>query len=151
MLELGAGCGLLSILAGRNGASKVVATDLDTTQLEVNIKQNISNTTEGHLTMVKCLSWGDAKQAKALDFQPDLIIGSEILYLFNLHDDLLVTLDALSSDSTKVLMSFKKRNLGEEGFLDKARARQWNVEFVKLSDLHRDFQTGDYIVFWMTR
>lgn len=53
----------------------------------------------------------------------DLVLGSEILYLPQLHKSLVRTLDALchlpgSGRTTTVLMVYKQRGLGEERFFD---------------------------------
>ncbi|TPX34469.1 hypothetical protein SmJEL517_g02886 [Synchytrium microbalum] len=153
-VELGAGCGLLSLLSLAKGAKTVVATDLPEhlDHIQLNVTENVKDSDHLSRIHVQSLAWGDAASGAALKVtQPDLIVASEILYLEDLHADLLRTLNALSTHSTRVLMSYKNRNMGEEKFFTRAKALRWNIEMVEARSLHKEFQTGEYRVFYMTR
>jgi predicted nicotinamide N-methyase len=102
VVELGAGCGLVSVALIHAGAARVVATDLpaNTKLLRNNVSRNApSGKDEGHAWDVKALSWGkDANEA--LDNEPfDLVIATDCMYVAESACLLADTLEALVGES----------------------------------------------------
>ena len=105
VVELGAGCGLVSVALIHAGAARVVATDLpaNTKLLRNNVSRNApSGKHEGHAWDVKALSWGkDAKTA--LENEPfDLVIATDCMYVLESACLLADTLEALVGDGARV-------------------------------------------------
>jgi predicted nicotinamide N-methyase len=105
VVELGAGCGLVSVALIHAGAARVVATDLpaNTKLLRNNVFKNApSGKHEGHAWDVKALSWGkDANEA--LENEPfDLVIATDCMYVLESACLLADTLEALVGDSERV-------------------------------------------------
>ncbi|RUS18275.1 hypothetical protein BC937DRAFT_88965 [Endogone sp. FLAS-F59071] len=148
-IELGSGSGLVGIAAWLAGA-KVVVTELPGKQLEhlkMNVERNLARIlkpfadgegnsdsepassvpnalTQENITIYP-LDWNDPPTVLQRLVSPpyDLVLGSEILYLPQLHKNLVRTLDALchlpgSGRITTVLMVYKQRGLGEERFFE---------------------------------
>lgn len=81
----------------------------------------------------------------------DLITGADVLYMTELHNAFLDTLCELSAAHTLTFLAYKKRCIGEESFPEKAIARGFAVEVVPVSQLHEEYQTGDYVVLRLER
>ncbi|XP_020792261.1 LOW QUALITY PROTEIN: protein N-lysine methyltransferase METTL21A [Boleophthalmus pectinirostris] len=121
-IELGAGTGLVGIVAALLGA-KVTITDrlpaLDS--LSTNVKSNLPPDIS-ELATVSELSWGEN-----LDRYPaggfDLVLGADIVYLENTFVPLLKTMEHLCSDTTTVLLSCKIRYERDTAFLDMLKQR----------------------------
>ena len=125
MLELGAGCGLVSICAVASGAQFVVTTDQLTHMAEHNVNANfLPGTTERKRIDVRILRWGnttdiakilslrsglpwkqkDTNSDKDATYAPyDLILGSDCIYNRRHHAHLATTIDALASSDAMVL------------------------------------------------
>ncbi|XP_060922914.1 protein N-lysine methyltransferase METTL21A [Limanda limanda] len=135
VIELGAGTGLVGIVAALLGA-EVTVTDrapaLDL--LSSNVKSNLPPGCEGSATVSE-LTWGQGLER----FPPggfDLVLGADIVYLEDTFVPLLETLEHLSSDATAVLLACKIRYERDTRFLDLLRQR-FLVEEV-LYDQQRD-------------
>lgn len=105
VVELGAGCGLVSVALLHAGAARVVATDLpaNTKLLRANVFSNApSGKDEGHAWDVKALSWGkDANEA--LGDEPfDLVVSTDCMYVAESACLLADTLEALVGDRARV-------------------------------------------------
>jgi hypothetical protein len=99
VLELGAGCGLVSIVAAALGARRVVITDLECARR--NIEQNIEQ--NSHL-------WSSGKTPCDIEFQPldwlasqidmheciDIVVGADIGFDISLHDPINRVLSAVN-------------------------------------------------------
>ncbi|KAM9820705.1 protein N-lysine methyltransferase METTL21A [Neosynchiropus ocellatus] len=115
-IELGAGTGLVGIVAALLGA-RVTITDrkqaLDL--LALNVKANVPTHLE-RSAVVSELSWGEG-----LDSFPaggfELVLGADIIYLEDTFAQLLQTLDHLCSDTTLVLLACKIRYKRDTNFL----------------------------------
>lgn len=92
MLELGAGCGVCSLLAARHGFKKIYATDVNRDALkfaEANILRNdLSDVIEARFLDV-AVGGRDERFAPGVD----VIVASELLYLDDLHRPLLKFVD----------------------------------------------------------
>ncbi|XP_033472002.1 protein N-lysine methyltransferase METTL21A [Epinephelus lanceolatus] len=136
-IELGAGTGLVGIVAALLGA-KVTITDrapaLDF--LSANVKENLPPDSQGSV-VVSELTWG-----VGLDRYPaggfDLVLGADIVYLENTFVPLLQTLEHLCSDTTVVLLACKIRYKRDTDFLSMMKQRFVieEVYYDKQRDIH---------------
>ncbi|XP_012929981.1 protein N-lysine methyltransferase METTL21A isoform X1 [Heterocephalus glaber] len=115
-VELGAGTGLVSIVAALLGAH-VTVTDRKVA-LEF-LKSNIQANLPPHVqtnTVVKELTWGQNLES----FSPgefDLILGADIIYLEETFTDLLQTLEYLCNDHSVILLACRIRYERDNNFL----------------------------------
>ena len=128
VLELGAGLGLVSIVASCLGAS-VVATDGDEAILPV-LQRNILRNLDSSQTPVdvRQLWWGDAPAARALG-SFDMIIGSDLVYGSDSvvgplarkasFAQLLCTMWLMSDDGTTLVLAYRERKSIERLFFSK--------------------------------
>ena len=134
-LDLGAGTGLLSIVAWLLGAETVVATDIgDAVELLAsNITSNVDRIAAGrdggHAAskppVTAELWWGEGFAAEAgegeraeLNQPFDLVFCSEVIYNADGHGPLLKCLAAVTRPGSVILMSYKFRGLDESSFVD---------------------------------
>lgn len=137
VIELGAGTGLVGIVAAMLGA-KVTITDrqpaLDS--LYTNVKSNLPPAILESATISE-LTWGER-----LDRYPvggfNLVLGADIVYLEDTFIPLLETMEYLSSDTTVVLLSCKIRYERDNTFLNmlKQRFQVEEVYYDKERDIH---------------
>lgn len=130
VVELGSGCGVLSIVAARLGARCVHATDLEQALLLLarNVWLNKASTGQARGcnvdagVTVGCCDWGNASHAERLrdqcpDGRVDVILGSDLIYRQDRATfvALLTTLVKLSSPNTAILFASKFRMNPEDG------------------------------------
>ena len=104
LLELGAGTGLASLVAVRNGAM-AVATELDDALplLIRNIERQCFADGECE---ARALRWGaDATGTATFDF----VVAADCIYEPAVYDDLLRTLSAFSTSATTILLCYEQR------------------------------------------
>jgi len=135
VLELGSGCGLVGIAAGLLGAKEVVLTDLEYSLplMEDNVQRNIKQVRESNCETITCrmCDWFDPtsldtfgfsssskkavvsnvvkEEESSLSLFPDVILIADCVWLEELVDPLLRTLDALAGFGTKVIVSYQRR------------------------------------------
>ncbi|XP_044043308.1 protein N-lysine methyltransferase METTL21A [Siniperca chuatsi] len=136
-IELGAGTGLVGIVAALLGA-KVTITDREPALdfLSANVKANLPPDSQGS-AVVSELSWGEGlERYPAGGF--DLVLGADIVYLEDTFVPLLQTLEHLCSDTTVVLLACKIRYKRDTNFLSmlKQRFRVEEVYYDKQRDIH---------------
>ncbi|XP_051882533.1 protein-lysine methyltransferase METTL21C-like [Pristis pectinata] len=121
VLELGAGTGLLSIVACLLGAY-VTATDLSCTlgNLQSNLMRNTRNRSR-HQPQVKELAWNIDmdKNFPHSDFHYDYILAADVVYHHDYLDDLLATFDYFCQPDTVILWANKLRFKSDYDFLEK--------------------------------
>ena len=111
VLEIGAGAGLLSVLASIHpSVNKVVATDLEhvVSLLERNIMRNLDPLYPQSKVSVKCLDLKQAEDAPDVD----LVLGADVIYddaLSAAVIGLLRQLATTSKSDTRVIFAFEKR------------------------------------------
>lgn len=129
VLELGAGLGLVSIVASCLGASAVVATDGDKAILPVLQRNILRNLDSSHAPVdVRQLWWGDVPAARTLG-SFDMIIGSDLVYGSDSvvgpvareasFAQLLCTMWLLSDDGTALVLAYRERKSIERLFFSK--------------------------------
>ncbi|XP_077872451.1 putative methyltransferase-like protein 21E isoform X3 [Ictidomys tridecemlineatus] len=121
VIEIGAGTGLVSIVASLLGA-RVTATDLP--ELLGNLQYNISCNTKmkcKHLPQVKELSWGVAldRNFPRASSSFDYVLAADVVYAHPFLEDLLLTFDHLCKETTIVLWAMKFRLEKENKFVDR--------------------------------
>jgi predicted nicotinamide N-methyase len=115
VLELGAGCGLVGMLAASPmlGAAQVVITDLDVVVPHIarNLAENVGPWLPADTVMADALAWG--RESEWTDRFPcgsfDVVLLSDCLYHEHLFDPLMSTLMAVADVNTLVLLCQKHR------------------------------------------
>uniref|UniRef100_A0A8D0GJ55 Protein N-lysine methyltransferase METTL21A n=1 Tax=Sphenodon punctatus TaxID=8508 RepID=A0A8D0GJ55_SPHPU len=137
VIELGAGTGLLGIVATLLGAH-VTITDREAALafLESNVQANLPPDLQPK-AVVKELTWGrDLMNFSPGDF--DFILGADIIYLEETFVDLLWTLEHLCSEHTVILLSCRIRYERDQNFLKmlKGQFSVHEVHYDPSSDVH---------------
>ncbi|XP_059183618.1 protein N-lysine methyltransferase METTL21A [Centropristis striata] len=138
VIELGAGTGLVGIVAALLGA-KVTITDREPALdfLSANVQSNLPPDSH-QAVQVSELTWG-----QGLDRYPaggfEVVLGADIVYLEDTFVPLLQTLDHLCSDSSVVLLACKIRYKRDTDFLSMLEQR-----FV-LEEVYYDKQRDIYV------
>ncbi|XP_031669170.1 protein N-lysine methyltransferase METTL21A-like isoform X2 [Oncorhynchus kisutch] len=137
-IELGAGTGLVGIVAALLGAKKVTITDREPALgfLAANVKENIPPDQLGAVEVSE-LTWG-----QGLERYPkggfDIVLGADIVYLEDTFPSLLQTMEHLSSEISVVLLACKIRYERDTNFLSmlKQRFTVHKVHYDKERDIH---------------
>ncbi|XP_074001950.1 protein-lysine methyltransferase METTL21E-like [Numenius arquata] len=121
VIEIGAGTGLVSIVASLLGAL-VTATDLP--ELLGNLQHNVLQNTKlkcKHQPRVKELSWGIdlEKNFPRSSCHFDYILAADVVYHHPFLDELLLTFDHLCKNDTVILWAMKFRLEKENQFVGK--------------------------------
>ncbi|XP_017282359.1 protein N-lysine methyltransferase METTL21A [Kryptolebias marmoratus] len=128
VIELGAGTGLVGIVAAVLGAH-VTITDRQAALdfLSANVEANLSPELRQPVVISE-LTWGEGlERYPAGGF--DLVLGADIVYLEDTFQALIRTLEHLCSDATVVLLACKIRYERDTNFLSLLR-RRFDVEEV---------------------
>lgn len=141
VLELGAGTGLVSMVAAAMGAN-VTATDLKTALplLRENIELNYPKQPGKNMAQlrVKELEWGKLHNFENCFY--DYVFGADIIYLEESFDALIKTLHHFSksnSNLTKIILSQKLRYDRVEKFL-----RKLETVFLTVKLVYQDFDSS---------
>ncbi|XP_054829454.1 protein-lysine methyltransferase METTL21C isoform X2 [Eublepharis macularius] len=121
LIELGAGTGLVSIVASILGAF-VTATDLP--EVLENLEFNITKNTRGmniHKPEVRELTWGEnlSEDFPKRTHHYDFIVATDVVYHHTALDQLLDTISYLCQPGTSLLWANKFRFSTDYDFLDK--------------------------------
>ncbi|XP_023689125.1 EEF1A lysine methyltransferase 3 [Paramormyrops kingsleyae] len=131
VIELGAGTGIVGILAARLGAS-VTLTDLPHAipQLESNVSTNMPQCGWPSATpTVIPLSWGLDHRQFATDW--DLVLGADIVYLSETYTLLLDTLTHLCDGGAALYLSSKmRREHGTPDFFENILPQRFDCQLV---------------------
>ncbi|KAE8580171.1 hypothetical protein XENTR_v10024339 [Xenopus tropicalis] len=135
VIELGAGTGLVGIVAALLGA-QVTITDRDLAMefLRMNVRDNIPKDSL-HRVSVRALNWGKSLE----EFSTyDFILGADIIYLEETFPDLLQTFLHLSSQQSVILLSSRLRYQRDHDFLEmmKLHFTIADVYYDKNTDVH---------------
>ncbi|XP_041056548.1 protein N-lysine methyltransferase METTL21A isoform X1 [Carcharodon carcharias] len=128
VIELGAGTGLVGIVAALLGAD-VTVTDREVALqfLESNLRENIPPDLRTR-ARARELSWGvNLHQYDAGSY--DVVLGADVVYLEETFPALLETLEYLSSEQTMILLSCRIRYERDQNFL-KMLGSRFTVEKV---------------------
>ncbi|XP_077419972.1 uncharacterized protein mettl21ca isoform X2 [Vanacampus margaritifer] len=121
VLEIGAGTGLLSVVASLLGAW-VTATDLP--DVLSNLRYNLSKNTRGrcrHTAQVAPLSWGYDLECTypTSVYRYDYILAADVVYHHDFLDELLATMKHFCKPGTTLILANKLRVESDNTFLDK--------------------------------
>ncbi|KAL1022185.1 hypothetical protein UPYG_G00023290 [Umbra pygmaea] len=139
VIELGAGTGLVGIVAALLGAKKVTITDREPALnfLEANVKRNISPDQLAAVDVLE-LTWGQGLQRyPAGGFE--IVLGADIVYLEDTFPSLLQTIMHLCSESTVVFLACRIRYERDTNFLSMLK-KHFMVE-----EIHYDKDRDIYI------
>eukprot|EP01064_Diplonema_japonicum_P038794 TRINITY_DN951_c0_g2_i1.p1 TRINITY_DN951_c0_g2~~TRINITY_DN951_c0_g2_i1.p1 ORF type:complete len:240 (+),score=48.17 TRINITY_DN951_c0_g2_i1:113-832(+) len=132
VLELGAGCGLLSVVAARMGARKVIATDLP-----VVLDHLKANTVGESCVIVQDLRWGEQADVERLPSTAyDLVVGSDVTITPHAVPSLVKTLTALTANT--VIITGPNHREGWRTFKNEA-AKHFTVTDIPSSDLNPEY------------
>ncbi|KAM9327549.1 protein N-lysine methyltransferase METTL21A [Pholidichthys leucotaenia] len=122
VIELGAGTGLVGIVAALLGARVTITDRAPALEfLSANVKANLPPDSH-QAVVVSELTWGeDLGRYPAGGF--DLVLGADIVYLEDTFVPLLQTLEHLCADSTVVLLACKIRYERDTNFLSMLKQR----------------------------
>ena len=116
ILELGAGTALPSLVSLIKGSFQVVTTDMPKLIPQINdiFELNKKHFNKEAKSIIAELSWEkneDIEKIKnVMENKPfDLIIGSELVYLDDLFDDLINVIRTFSDENTFIILSYKIR------------------------------------------
>uniref|UniRef100_A0A673AIH5 Uncharacterized LOC115410785 n=1 Tax=Sphaeramia orbicularis TaxID=375764 RepID=A0A673AIH5_9TELE len=120
VLELGAGTGLVSIVASLLGAS-VTSTDLP--DVLGNLRFNVIKNTSGHCRhtpQVEVLSWGhDIKHTHPTSvYRYDYVLAADVVYHHDFLDELLVTMKHFCQPGTTLIWANKIRMVNDVTFVE---------------------------------
>ncbi|KAL0481071.1 methyltransferase-like protein [Acrasis kona] len=122
VIELGCGPGLPGICSAILGAREVILTEQNKPELLRIINQNIQLNQSKTKCEIKSLvlDWFDDTSIKNTSPPFDVILASDIVYNNNiqLFDALCNTIKLLASNTTVILLSYKKRDAAEKYFFD---------------------------------
>lgn len=146
--ELGAGCGLLSVVLRHLGA-RVVATDLEC-NLPL-LRRNVTSGESGITATASPLVWGkrsaeavlrDANGGAAFD----VVVASDVMYIIDAVPDLVNTMKALSGHQTAIWLAYGRNRTAEDIFMRAAKQAGFTVTEVVDSELHEVYQCLDVTV-----
>ncbi|KAM7405985.1 hypothetical protein PAMP_000392 [Pampus punctatissimus] len=120
VLELGAGTGLVTIVASLLGAS-VTATDLP--DVLSNLRSNVMRNTRGwcrHMPKVEVLSWGYnlERSHPTSVYRYDYILAADVVYHHDFLDELLATMKHFCQPGTTLIWANKIRMESDATFID---------------------------------
>ncbi|XP_040917341.1 uncharacterized protein LOC121197609 isoform X2 [Toxotes jaculatrix] len=121
VLELGAGTGLVAIVASLLGAS-VTATDLP--EVLSNLRANVMRNTRGrcrHLPQVAALSWSYDLECTypTSIYRYDYVLAADVVYHHDFLDELLATMKHFCEPGTTVIWANKIRMENDLTFIEK--------------------------------
>lgn len=129
-IELGAGVGLVSLVAALRGGS-VIATDrIDNMGL---LEQNVSNNSFAGDVRTCAHAWGEDLVGSLME-PFDLVIAAEVIYDERLFPPLIASLVALIQRTTKCLIAYKERGPEERTFFQRLKETGLQVDVTPLLD-----------------
>ncbi|XP_062974577.1 protein N-lysine methyltransferase METTL21D [Elgaria multicarinata webbii] len=148
VLELGAGTGLVGLMAASLGAN-VTVTDLEEVQdlLKMNIETNRHLITGS--IRAKVLKWGK----EVTDFlpAPDYILMADCIYYEESLEPLLKTLKDLAGPDTSILCCYEERTMGKNPEVEKRYfellQRDFEMEKVPLDEHDEEYRSEDIHIF----
>jgi predicted nicotinamide N-methyase len=145
-VELGSGCGLLSLVLSHLGA-RVTVTDLEC-NLPL-LRDNVSS--NGSSATVEALSWGaaNARRVRAernggLPF--DVIVASDVMYIPECVPLLVATLKELCCQNSDIFLAYGRNRTAEESFLLAAERAGFTATTLEAEELHEVYNCLDVTV-----
>jgi len=143
VIELGAGCGLVGIIAAMQGADTVI-TDMQEyiPLIQQNIDANQQYVVRNNGSAVATtLDWGNLEEIQT-KFNPpvDYILGSDIVYALQGFEDLVAAIKCLSSKDTQILIAYEHRWKDVEGYFLELVEKYFTVSKIPFEDTNPLFQ-----------
>jgi len=174
VLELGAGTGLVGLVAARLGAKSVLLTEISSTLPSLN--QAVARNNLGSLCSVKCLDWNALNyqspgqqqedniffQRNTDQFSFDLILASDVLICRQWACAFIKVLTVISNmihlstttnSSSKlptILIGSPRDRDGVQHFLELLSSCNFHVTELQPAEFHPDFFCPDIVVFALT-
>lgn len=140
VLELGAGTGVVGIVASLLNIKKVIISDRDQGTLEVIMKNIQLNKEKIPLRLIEVvpLEWGNKEHFLSITEKVDLIIGSDLLYSLFMVESLITTVEYFAHKDLILVLAFAKR--GEEvDLFYKKIGETWELNFLPDDQLTEKF------------
>lgn len=145
VLELGSGVGLVSVIAARLGALRVLATDGDPKSVSLTRENLLRNGIDARATAAQLL-WGHASNNVHGSF--DVVLAADVVALPYKDDfeDLVKSLVLHTHAGSVLLLAHKPRGAVEELFFDLMQPHFRKEPTIGPEDLHPDFIGEDISV-----
>ncbi|GBG34012.1 Protein-lysine methyltransferase METTL21E [Hondaea fermentalgiana] len=132
VIDIGAGTGILGVLAVKMGASRAVVTDLDLC-LPV-IRENIAGNDISGKAMAATLDLSKAPNVEVWRGAFDTILIGEVMYLSELSEGIARWCDYLAAPTgCSVVMAWGRNARAEPGVLDHLRAKGFETNVIPLT------------------
>ena len=145
VLELGAGTGACGLFAAGLGASRVVLTDAFADSLslcEANAEANAQHYADGAQVSVERLPWGESLPPSILeDGAFEWVIGSDLTYFHEAHDELAHTLRALLTRGSEA--AGRARSTPRVVLAHEHRSRDYDLPWLKEGVTSASWDAGD--------
>jgi predicted nicotinamide N-methyase len=121
VIELGAGTGLVGLVAHALGAKSVMITDRNPQPARHNLKLNTDNLDPHRHVSIRELTWGQ----DVSDFHPpyDVLLAADVVYIEDTFSELIQCIEQLSGVESTILLSCKYRYERDSRFLQLLRVR----------------------------
>jgi len=142
IIELGAGCGLVGIVAGLLGA-EVVLTDMQSVllQLQENVNLNIpSSSSNPSKVTVQQLTWGEDVR----HFNPpfDMIISADVIYQCMEVESLISSLVDLSDQNTIILIAYESHDQITPKNFQQQVQKKFHMKIIPVEELDAVYHKG---------
>jgi len=144
VIELGAGCGLVGLVLGKQLAL-VTLTDLPSIVpfLEKNINLNGCSSN----VVARSLIWGEI----ALNEEFDYIVASDCLWVHYLVEPFVKQLEQLATSKTIIFIAHEERAKRTEDYFFQLVGQQFQVEDVPLEKMHPVYRDRSIHIFKLTK
>lgn len=149
VLELGAGCALVSLACAVRGAH-VTITDLDFMQplIKENVKRNLTEEEQAR-TSIQELRWGT--DASHLNPPLDFIVASDCIYIVGFFADLAKTIEDLSGPNTRIYMANEHRWKDvDQWWYEELTGRGFTITEIPLEQHHPIYRHPAIKIFMVT-
>ena len=139
VLELGAGTGFVGIAASLLGAEQVILTDLEYTMELMSKNISLNQSPRCKLSNQVC-DWFNAPSISQFQFDtvyPDVILVADCVWIAELVDPLMKTLDMYCNDDTLVIITYQQRGkVTHEEFWYQLKQLFGNIKLIDTESIH---------------